>query len=34
MVSKVTEKAKLCVSYNGKPISNGEELSPSETQVP
>ncbi len=34
VVSKVTEKAKLYVSYNGKAISNGEEMTPSETQVP
>ena len=34
MVSKVTEKAMLTVNYNGRPISNGEELTPSETQVP
>jgi len=34
VVSKVTEKAKLTVAYNGKPISNGETLTPSEAQVP
>lgn len=33
VVQKVTEKAQLIVSYNIKPISNGEELTPSETQV-
>ena len=33
VVHKVTEKAELIISYNGKPISNGEELTPSETQV-
>lgn len=33
VVQKVTEKAQLIISYNGKPISNGEELTPSETQV-
>ncbi|CAL5220222.1 g2198 [Coccomyxa viridis] len=32
VVSKVTEKAILTVNYNGRPISNGEELTPSETQ--
>ena len=33
VVSKVTEQAELSVVYNGTPISNGENLSPSETQV-
>ena len=34
VVSKATEKAMLTVAYNGKPISNGETLTPSEAQVP
>ena len=33
VVTKITEKATLIVSYNGKTISNGELLTPSETQV-
>ena len=33
MVTKITEKASLKVSYNGKAVNNGEMLTPSETQV-
>ena len=33
MVTKITEKATLIVTYNGKVINNGEVLTPSETQV-
>ena len=33
VVTNITEKATLTVSYNGKTINNGEVLTPSETQV-
>lgn len=33
VISRVTGAADLKVEYGGKPISNGEHLSPSETQV-
>ena len=33
VVTKITEKATLIVSYNGKAVNNGEVLTPSETQV-
>jgi hypothetical protein len=33
VVSRVTDSAELTVEYDGKPISNGEHLAPSEAQV-
>ena len=33
VVTEVTEKATLILTYNGKNINNGEVLTPSETQV-
>ena len=33
MVAKITAKASLKLSYNGKAVINGDMLTPSETQV-